>query len=167
VVYIELGIESFSDEVLRKMNRGHTFAHAQDALERIASRGLLAGGHFLVGFPGESWQNFFNSVDRLNALPLHSVKVHQLHVFKDTPLANLYRKQPEVFTFPEKDEYLEALLNWLPKVRPDLYIDRVFGDAPFKFILNPGWRVRLDVLVRELDALLENRNVRQGAEYSH
>jgi radical SAM protein (TIGR01212 family) len=165
VIYIELGIESFSDEVLRKMNRGHSFADAEDALARITERGLLAGGHFLVGFPGEPWQSFFEQVDRLNALPLHSVKVHQLHVFKDTPLANMYRKQPEAFHFPEKDEYLANLVEWLPKVRPDLYIDRVFGDAPFKYILNPGWRVRLDVLVRELDALIEAENVRQGSAF--
>ena len=153
-VYIELGIESFCDETLRRMNRGHTFAQAREAVERVAARGLPVGGHFLVGFPGEPWTDFFDQVDRLNALPLHSVKVHQLHVFKDTPLARMYLENPGAFDFPSKEEYFARAAAWLGELRPDLYIDRLFGDAPLKFILNPVWGVRLDVLVREFEQYL-------------
>lgn len=164
-VYLELGIESFSDATLARMNRGHTMAATEDALSRIAARQLPVGGHFLVGFPGEPWTAFFEAVNRLNALPLHSVKVHQLHVFKNTPLATLYRLRPQAFAFPSREDYLNRVADWLPFVRPDLYIDRIAGDAPQPYILNPGWGVRLDVLVREFDALLESRDVFQGSAW--
>ena len=153
-VYIELGIESFCDATLRRMNRGHTFAQAHEAVERVAARGLPVGGHFLVGFPGEAWTNFFDRVDLLNALPLHSVKVHQLHVFKNTPLAEMYLENPDAFQFPTKEQYFAKAAEWLGSVRADLYIDRLFGDAPLKYILNPGWGIRLDVLMREFEEYL-------------
>jgi len=165
-VYVELGIESFSNEILEKMNRGHSIEQAEEAVHRVAGRGLPVGGHFLVGFPGEPWEYFFDQVERLNALPLHSLKVHQLHVFKNTPLANMYLKNPDKFSFPSREAYLEKLLQWLPRVRPNLFIDRVFGDAPYKFIVNPTWGVRLEKLVQELDALLVEKDVRQGSDFA-
>jgi radical SAM protein (TIGR01212 family) len=164
-VYIELGIESFSDDILNAMNRGHSFAQAVDAVERVAARGLPVGGHFLVGFPGEPWQRFFESVAILNALPLHSVKVHQLHVFKNTRLADLYLKNPDSFEFPKQEAYFEMAGEWISRLRPDLFIDRVFGDAPLKYILNPSWGVRLDLLVRQFDAFLTDKGIRQGAKF--
>jgi radical SAM protein (TIGR01212 family) len=164
-IYIELGIESFSDKVLEAMNRGHTFAQAEEAVHRVAERGLPVGGHFLVGFPGEPWTRFFDSVDKLNALPLHSVKVHQLHVFKGTPLANMFISNPENFDFPDKDAYIERASEWITRIRPDFYIDRVFGDAPLKYIVNPSWGVRMDTIVAEFDKVIDRKGVRQGSLY--
>jgi radical SAM protein (TIGR01212 family) len=161
-VYIELGIESFSNAVLAAMNRGHTIEQAEDAVARVAARGLPVGGHFLVGFPGEPWNAFFDQPDRINRLPLHSVKVHQLHVFKDTALARRYRERPQDFHFPAMDAYLRRAAGWLTRLRPELYIDRIVGDAPARFVINPGWGVRLDAVVRRFDQLLEQRDLRQG-----
>lgn len=165
IVYLELGIESFSNETLHRMNRGHTIEQAEDALARIASRGLEVGGHFLVGFPGEPWTRFFDEVERFNRLPFHSVKVHQLHVFRDTPLARMYAEDPDRFDFPEKDAYLAQVADWLTRIRPDLFIDRIVGDAPPRFVVGPTWGVRLDALVREFDALLEQLDIQQGSAY--
>jgi radical SAM protein (TIGR01212 family) len=164
-VYIELGIESFSDDILQKMNRGHTFAQAAEAVECVVASGLPVGGHFLVGFPGEPWTRFFDSVETLNRLPLHSVKVHQLHVFRETTLADWYAADPDAFVFPSKEQYFEKAATWIARLRPDLYVDRVFGDAPLRYILNPSWGIRLDCLIREFDAYLADRHISQGCEY--
>lgn len=125
-VYIEPGIEPPSDDVLGAMNRGHTFEQVREADHRVAGRGLPVGGHFLVGFPGEPWQRFFESVDMLNQLPLHSVKMHQLHVFRNTPLARIYLEDPDSFEVPDKDDYLQVAASWISRLWPDLCIDRVF-----------------------------------------
>lgn len=165
-IYIELGIEAFSDEILSSMNRGHSYRDAEQAVYRVAAAGLPVGGHFLVGFPGEPWTRFFEQVDRLNALPLHSVKVHQLHVFKHTPLEKIYREHPGLFEFPDKETYMATAAAWLERLRPDLFIDRIFGDAPLKYIVNPSWGVRMDTVVAEFDALLATMGVRQGSRYA-
>ncbi len=164
-VYVELGIESMEDATLARMNRGHSHAQAVEGIQRVAAHGLPVGAHFLVGFPGEVWTRFFERVDEINALPLHSIKVHQLHVFKGTPLARQYLDHPEAFDFPRVEDYFEQLAGWLARLRPDLYIDRLFGDAPLKYILNPSWGIRLDVLVARFDAWLEQRGVSQGCRH--
>lgn len=163
-LYFEIGVESFSDAVLRTMNRGHTFAQSEEALARLAERGIRAGAHFLVGFPGENWRAFFEQVDRLNALPLHSVKVHQLQIYRDTPLAEWWRRRPEDFSFPDKEAYFAAAARWLQRLRPDLYVDRLFGDAPTRFTVRSGWNERLDAIVAQFDAYLETHDIRQGCK---
>lgn len=162
-IYVELGVESFSDASLRRMNRGHGLEASRRALDRLAERGLRAGAHFLVGFPGERWEAFFEQADALNQLPLHSIKVHQLHVFRDTPLAALYERDPAAFCFPEKQAYFAAAAEWLEEIRPELYIDRLFGDAPARFTIHPGWGIRMDHIVAEFDAYVEERGVVQGS----
>lgn len=165
-IYLELGMESFSDQTLRRMNRGHGFTQAAEAINRLAERGLRAGGHFLVGFPGEPWEFFFEQVEQLNQLPLHSVKVHQLHVFRGTVLAEWYQRHPEWFRFPEKEAYFAKAADWLESLRPDLLIDRIFGDAPARFLLNPGWGVRMDRLVAEFDAYVARNGIEQGKHWA-
>ena len=53
---VEYGIESTDDKTLCRINRGHTFHAAADAVERTASRGILTGGHVILGLPGETVQ---------------------------------------------------------------------------------------------------------------
>jgi radical SAM protein (TIGR01212 family) len=53
-VSIEIGIESVHDETLRRINRGHDFQCAVDALQRIKLRNLHAGAHFIFGLPNET-----------------------------------------------------------------------------------------------------------------
>jgi radical SAM superfamily enzyme len=60
------------------------------------------------------------------------------------------------------DAYLRRAAGWLTRLRPELYIDRIVGDAPARFVINPGWGVRLDAVVRRFDQLLEQRDLRQG-----
>lgn len=165
-IYIELGIESFSDDTLSAMNRGHCYQDAIDALERINEYEIPTGAHFLVGFPGEPWTMFFDSVDELNKLPIHSIKVHQLHVFKSTPLAQIYRQFPAKFSFPTKEDYFRKAAEWLTRLRPDIYIDRMFGDAPPQYVLNETWGIRMDRIVQEFDQYLQEIQCSQGSRYN-
>lgn len=164
-IYVEIGIESFSDAILKKMNRGHTFADAQLAVQRLRERGLLVGGHFLVGFPGESWTAFFERLDELNALDLHSVKVHQLHIFRETVLAEWYARRPDDFSFPSKEAYFEKAAQWLEGLNPQTYVDRLFGDAPHRFVVRTGWGERLDRIIAQFEAFLTVRGTHQGSRY--
>ena len=54
---VEYGIESTDDKTLCRINRGHTFHAAADAVERTASRGILTGGHVILGLPGETHES--------------------------------------------------------------------------------------------------------------
>ena len=107
-VALEYGIESTFDATLRAVNRGHDFACARRAVEMTAARGLHVGAHFILGLPGETDAMLLDQVERINALPLTTVKFHQLQVFRATPMAAEYDAAPERFRFWEPEEYIDC-----------------------------------------------------------
>ena len=48
------------------------------------------GGHFILGLPGETDDMLLAQTARINALPLTTVKFHQLQVFRGTAMAAEY-----------------------------------------------------------------------------
>lgn len=167
VIQLELGIESCYDSVLEHINRGHDFDCARNAVEAAASRGLRTCAHFILGLPGETRGMMLDSCDAISSLPLHSVKFHQLQIVKGTAMEREYAEHPERFEQFSLDEYLDFMTDMLERLRPDLYIDRVAGEVPPRFVGESRWgMVRNFQILHMLDERMEKRDARQGRLYS-
>ncbi len=129
-VAIEYGIESTCDETLRAVNRGHDFATACRAVRMTAERGLHVGAHFILGLPGESDEMLVAQTSLINALPLTTVKFHQLQIFRDTPMAAQYDADPGQFRFWTLEEYIALFTEILRRLRPSLVVERFASEAP-------------------------------------
>lgn len=166
IVLLEFGIESCYDKTLARINRGHTFAQAEEAVRKAAERGLTVGAHFILGLPGESRADMLAAADKINALPLTSVKFHQLQLIKGTRMAAEYAAHPEAFVTFALDEYLDFFIDLLERLRPDLCIERFAGEVPPRFVERTPWGlIRNAELLRLLEARLEERDTRQGRYY--
>ena len=166
IVLLEFGIESCYDRTLSRINRGHTFAQAEAAVRAAAERGLTVGAHFILGLPGESREAMISAAERINALPLTSVKFHQLQFIKGTRMAAEYAAHPEAFVTFTLDEYLDFFVELLERLRPDLCIERFAGEVPPRFVESTPWGlIRNAELLRMLDARLESRGTFQGRYY--
>ena len=162
-VTIEYGVESCYDETLRRINRGHDFATAERAIRMTAERGIHCGAHFILGLPGESDEMLIKQVERINALPLTTIKFHQLQLFRGTPLAREWDEHPERFRFWTIEEYLDLFVEILRRLRPDIVVERFAGEAPPRYHHTEGWGlVRNEQLLAMLDKRLELRGVHQG-----
>ena len=162
-VTIEYGVESCYDETLRRINRGHDFATAERAIRMTAERGIHCGAHFILGLPGESDEMLIAQVERINALPLTTIKFHQLQLFRGTPLAREWDEHPERFRFWTIEEYLDLFVEILRRLRPDIVVERFAGEAPPRYHHTEGWGlVRNEQLLAMLDKRLELRGVHQG-----
>jgi len=162
-VAIEYGVESTCDATLRRINRGHDFAAAERAIRLTAERGIHVGAHFILGLPGESDGMMIAQAERINSLPLTTVKFHQLQLFRGTPLAAEYDAHPERFRFRSVDEYLDLFVEILRRLRPDLVIERFAGEAPPRYHHTEGWGlIRNETLMAMLDRKLERRGACQG-----
>ncbi len=159
-VAVEYGIESTFDETLRAVNRGHDFAAAERAVRLTAGRGLPVGAHFILGLPGESDEMLLAQTARINALPLATVKFHQLQIFRDTPMAAQYDADPGRFRFWTLGEYVDLFVEILRRLRPSLVVERFASEAPPRYHYGPGWGL---VRNEQLWALLEKRLVETGA----
>lgn len=165
-VAVEYGIESVYDATLRAVNRGHDFAAAVRAVEMTAARGLHVGAHFILGLPGETDAMLLAGIDRVNALPLTTVKFHQLQLFRGTHMAAEYAADPGRFHFRTVDEYLALLVEVVRRLRPDLVVERFSSETPPRFRCGPGWGdLRSDHLLTLLERRLEAEDAFQGQAY--
>ncbi len=83
---MEFGIETIYNRTLERINRCHTFEETQAAIEMMAGKGIHIGGHLIFGLPGESRQDMLDSAALISAMPLDSIKFHQLQIFKGTAM---------------------------------------------------------------------------------
>lgn len=167
IVVVEYGIESCHDSTLRHINRGHNFECARKAVEMTAERGIDTGAHFILGLPGETREMLLDQCGLISSLPLRSVKFHQLQIVKGTAMEKEYAVDPSAFYRPGLDEYLDFVIDILERLRPDLYIERVAGEVPPRFVNDTPWGlVRNFEILRLLDRRLEERGTWQGRLYS-
>lgn len=167
IVVVEYGIESCHDSTLRHINRGHNFECARKAVEMTAERGIDTGAHFILGLPGETRDMLLDQCGLISSLPLRSVKFHQLQIVKGTAMEKEYASDPSAFYRPGLDEYLDLVIDILERLRPDLYIERVAGEVPPRFVNDTPWGlVRNFEILRLLDKRLEERDTWQGRLYS-
>ena len=163
IVIVEYGIESCYDKTLQRINRGHSFAQAQEAVRKSADRGLHLGAHFILGLPGESREEMLAMAPLINDLPINSVKFHQLQIVKGTKMEKEFAEHPEDFAMFGLDEYIDFFIDLLERLRPDLYIERFVGEVPPRFVNSTPWGLVRNVeLLRMLESRLEERNTYQG-----
>ena len=167
IVIVEYGIESCYNRTLERINRGHTYEQAVEAINETAKRGIHQGVHFILGLPGESKEDLFAMADKINKLPIQSVKFHQLQIVKGTAMEREFERVPEDFIQFELAEYIEFFADFLELLRPDLYIERFAGEVPPRFVNSTPWgSIRNVELLRLLDKKLEEKDTYQGLKYN-
>lgn len=163
VVKVEYGIESCYDRTLARVGRGHDVACVENAVRMTAERGLDPGAHFILGLPGETRSMLLDQCSFINSLPLHSVKFHQLQIVKGTRIEKEFAEVPQDFLRLDLSDYLDLVTEILERLRPDLYIERVAGEVPPRFVNETQWGlVRNFQILHMLDDRLEECGTWQG-----
>jgi radical SAM protein (TIGR01212 family) len=137
---VEYGIESANDDTLRRINRGHTFACSREAVVRTHERGILTGGHIILGLPGEDAAESLRQAPIISDLPLDILKIHQLQVIKGTPLAREYAQRP--FHLYTVEEYIDLIIQYVSALRQDLVLERFVSQSPSELLLAPHWGLK-------------------------
>jgi radical SAM protein (TIGR01212 family) len=160
---LEFGIETTNDVTLKKINRGHDFASSVDAINRASGRGFEVGGHILFGLPGESRKEMLDQVEEINKLPLDSIKFHQLQIVRNTVMARQYRETPEMFDLFSMDDYIDFIIDFMERLRPDITVQRLSSEAPPAIKIAPDWgTIRIDVIQNKVEARMAERDTWQG-----
>jgi radical SAM protein (TIGR01212 family) len=162
MVWLEYGLQSFHDRSLTAINRGHSVRHFLDALERTRERGINVCAHIILGLPGETKEDMLQTADCISNLDIQGIKIHLLYVIKDTPLAHLYEKGE--YACLTRDEYLDILVSFLSRLRPDLVIQRLTGDPHPEDLLAPEWCLKKAEILTLLKEKMEAENIWQGKD---
>ena len=159
-VSIEYGIESIYDKTLEYMNRGHNYKSIIDAIRITKERGIHIGAHIIVGFPTEAKEEMLQMANEVSRLNIDFLKVHNLHIVKNTPLARMYAKDP--FHLFNYQEYLDFITCFLERLAPNIVIERLFTDTPQDLLIAPRWNKTHTEILRGIDMELERRDTYQG-----
>lgn len=162
---VEYGIESASDKTLQMINRGHTFACTKDAFKRTKEHGIRAGGHVILGLPGEDHEELMRQTKQISELPLVTLKLHQLQLIKGTRMALEYKQNPEMFHLYAADEYVETVIDYLERLRPDIVLERFVSQSPKELLIAPDWGMKNYEFTERLKRRLEERDTWQGKYY--
>ncbi len=163
IVIVEYGIETIHDKTLLRINRGHNYKTASEAIYKTAGYGIHQGAHFIFGLPGESRDDMMAFAGEINKLPLQSVKFHQLQIVTGTAMEREFEESPGDFLQMSLEEYLDFFIDFLEVLRPDIYIERFAGELPPRFVKSNPWGFLRNVeLLRLLEKRLEERDTFQS-----
>ncbi len=163
---VEYGIESVYDATLLRINRGHTHAQTVDAITRTTARGIRVGAHLILGLPGETREAMLHEATVLSELPLTLLKLHQLQLIKGTRMAEEYATNPSDFHLFTPDEYIDLIIDFLERLRPDLVLERFVSQSPSSLLAIPGWGLKNHEFVAKVKQRLAQRNAYQGRLHS-
>jgi radical SAM protein (TIGR01212 family) len=162
-VWIELGLQTESDDTAARINRGYKRAIFDRAMEILSHHGVRAVVHLMVGLPGEDREQLLKTVEYVNRFPLFGVKLHSTYVCRDTELCRMYeRGEYEPLTF---DGYIEDVIFVLAHLRPDFWIHRLTGDSPGDLLVAPLWVRKKDPVLIEIRRRMAERGLTQGCFY--
>lgn len=164
-VLVEYGIESTNDRTLRRINRGHAFADTVDAVRRTHERGLLCGGHVILGLPGETREDLWRQAGTLSRLPLDTLKLHQLQLIRGTRMAREYEECPADFHLFGVEEYLETVVGYIERLRPDLVLERFLSQSPRELLIAPDWGLKNYEFTHRLRKRMQELGTYQGKKY--
>ena len=163
---VEYGVESTDNGTLKRINRGHTFEVAQEAICKTAARGIRVGAHIILGLPGESKEMLVEQAGVLSALPLTTLKLHQLQLIKGTRMAAEYADRPEDFHLYSADEYIDLAIDYLEHLRPDIVLERFVSQSPKELLIAPDWGLKNHEFTDKVKKRMRERDSWQGKYYN-
>jgi len=157
---VELGLQTIHDKTLKLIKRGHDLNCFEKAVEDLRKNNIEVVVHIINGLPGESKKMMLETITYLNTLDIQGLKIHMLHILKDTELETYY--QNNKFKLLSKKEYISLVCDQLERLNPKIVIHRLTGDPDTKDLIEPKWIVKKVNVLNGIDKELFERNSYQG-----
>ncbi len=171
-LWLELGLQTIHDKTNERLNRWHTYQQFLRAVEKVRHSERRAKArseesphikictHIILGLPGETIEMMHQTVEEIAKLPIDGLKIHLLHVIKNTKLYEDYLKG-EVSLF-EEDEYINLVCDLLEKIPSHIIIHRLTGDAAPDKLIAPRWVLEKARVLQKINETLQRRESYQG-----
>ncbi len=161
---IELGLQTIHEKTSLLINRCHTLDCFTDMVQKLRKRKINVVGHIINGLPYETKEMMLDTVKYLSKLNIQGLKIHMLHVVKDTPLEKLYQK--DKFHIITKEEYVNIVCDQLELLSNNIVIHRLTGDPIEDELIEPKWLIKKVSVLNDIDKELAKRNTYQGFQQS-
>lgn len=157
---VELGLQTIHEKTSKLINRCHTLECFTDMVEKLRNKNINVVVHIINGLPFETKEDMLETIKFINKLDIQGIKIHMLHILKDTALNNLYQK--EHFHVLTREEYVDIVCDELELLRPEIVINRITGDPKIDDLVEPTWLIKKFGVLNEIDKEMVKRNSYQG-----
>ena len=157
---VELGLQTINEKTTKLINRCHSLDNFYIMVIKLRERNINVVVHIINGLPNEDKEDMLNTVKYLNNLDIQGIKIHMLHVLKNTPLEYLY--QTKKFHLLTKEEYIDIVTSQLENLRSEIVIHRITGDAKSDDLVAPLWTIKKFCILNDIDKEMKKRNTYQG-----
>ncbi len=157
---VELGLQTIHDKTSKLINRCHSLEEFETMVLKLRERNINVVVHIINGLPYETKNMMLETIRYLNKFDIQGIKIHMLHILKQTKLADIYQK--EHFHVLTKDEYIDIVVSQLELLRSSIVINRITGDPNPDDLIEPTWLIKKFVVLNDIDKELKKRNTYQG-----
>ena len=157
---IELGLQTIHEQTSKLINRCHTLLEFDNMVKKLRERNIDVVVHIINGLPYETENMMLETVKHLNKLDIQGIKIHMLHIIKDTAMAKLY--ELERFHVLSKEEYIDIVIKQLEIIKPEIVINRITSDPDKENLIEPIWLTKKCQLLNDIDKEMKKRNTYQG-----
>ncbi|MEN2256795.1 TIGR01212 family radical SAM protein [Paraclostridium benzoelyticum] len=162
-LWVELGLQTIHDETSKIINRGHDYNTFLEGVEKLKKHNIKTVVHIINGLPGEDYNMMMETAKAVADLGVHGIKIHLLHVLKETPMENMLKKG--MFNLMEKDDYINLVCDQLEIIPPEMVVHRLTGDGKRDEIVGPMWSLKKWEVLNAIDDTMRERNSCQGIKY--
>lgn len=163
-LWVELGLQTIHDKTSKVINRGHDYDTFLEGVEKLKKHNIKTVVHIINGLPGEDYNMMMETAKAVSELGVHGIKIHLLHVLKNTPMEKMLEK--EMFTLMEKDEYVNLVCDQLEILPPEMVVHRLTGDGKRDEMVGPMWSLKKWEVLNAIDDTMKKRNSYQGIKYN-
>lgn len=162
-IWLELGLQTSNDETGKFINRQYDFSDFKDALNRLSKTNIKVCVHVLNGLPHETKDDMLKTIMDIKDLKFDAIKIHMLHIIKNTTLADIYEKQP--FEILTRDDYIDLVVKQLELLKPEVVVERLTGDPIKENLIAPDWILNKTTILNDIDKLMRKLDTYQGSKY--
>lgn len=141
-VIVEIGAETSHDRTLELVNRHHTWRQVEEAVISLHMRGIESGLHLIAGLPGETDDDVKLTVRRAIALPISTIKLHQLQIIRGTRLHKLWAAGELEVSSYTVERYLDLCAEIVRLIDGKVAIERFLASAPPDMVVSPRWGLK-------------------------
>ena len=162
-VWVELGLQTASDETAKEINRGYESSVYTEAVGILRKHKIDTVTHLMIGLPGENDENLRKTVELVNSVGSWGVKIHSVYVPKGTMLAKMFSEGKYVPI--DIETYVNRVVYTLTHIAPCVVVHRITGDCPRELLVAPEWNSDKNAVIEKINRRMRELGVKQGDSY--
>lgn len=159
-LWIELGLQTTNEETAKLINRGYNLAVFDKAVENLRKRNIDVVVHTIFGLPNETKEDMINTIKYVSEKDIQGIKLHLLHLMKNTPLVKLYEENK--LEFLSREDYINLICEAISIIPQNVVIHRLTGDAPRSSLIEPKYSLNKWEILNDIEKTLKDKGLYQG-----